>query len=162
MGKNYGYYVEDSIYFPMSQNLDLRGASSAMEVKKDLIAISFEEMIEKGIAVPMNNLFFDIGKHSLLPTSIPELIRIASIINRYKLKVEIDGHTDDVGEDISNQSLSENRANSVKEFLLSKGCNPNLLRTYGFGENKPLVPNVTDENRAKNRRVEIRILGKID
>jgi outer membrane protein OmpA-like peptidoglycan-associated protein len=162
MGKNYGYYVEDSIYFPMSQNLDLRGASSAMEVKKDLIAISFEEMIDKGIAVPMNNLFFDIGKHSLLPTSIPELIRIASIINRYKLKVEIDGHTDDVGEDISNQSLSENRANSVKEFLLSKGCNPNLLRTYGFGENKPLVPNLTDENRAKNRRVEIRILGKID
>lgn len=158
MGKNYGYFIEDSSYFPISKNLDLRNEKNAVEVSNDIVGITFNDMIEKSIAVPMNNLFFDYNKYNLLPSSKPELVRIASIIKRYNLKIEIAGHTDDVGDDKSNVTLSEKRANAVREFLIGQGCSASLLQTVGYGESKPIVDNDTDENRAKNRRVELRFI----
>lgn len=158
MGKNYGYFIEDSSYFPISQNLDLRDSTKAIVIKKDVQVVTFEEMIEKGISVPMNNLFFDFAKHYLLSTSIPELKRIAKLINRYNLKVVISGHTDNVGEDKSNQLLSERRAKSVKDFLILCGCNENLLQTIGYGESKPIDTNENEIGRANNRRVEIKFI----
>lgn len=158
MGKNYGYYIEDSTYFPLSQNLDLRTTTTAVDIKKDIKVVSFEEMIDEGLAVPMNNLFFEFGKHNVLPASIPELTRISGIIQRYNLKVEIAGHTDDVSDDKFNQQLSEKRADAVKDFLISKGCSMSLLVTKGYGESKPVAPNDSEENRAKNRRVELRFI----
>ena len=158
MGKNYGYFIEDSSYFPISKNLDLRNEKNAIEVSNDIVGITFNDMIEKSIAVPMNNLFFDYNKYNLLPSSKPELVRIASIIKRYNLKIEIAGHTDDVGDDKSNVTLSEKRANAVREFLIGQGCSASLLQTVGYGESKPIVDNDTDENRAKNRRVELRFI----
>jgi outer membrane protein OmpA-like peptidoglycan-associated protein len=159
MGKNYGYFIEDSSYFPISQNLDLRNETKAVDVSKDIVGITFNDMIEKSIAVPMNNLFFDFGKYNLLPASKPELIRIASIIKKYNLKIEIAGHTDDIGEDKSNYILSEKRANSVMEFLVNQGCSSSLMQTVGYGETKPIVSNDTEDNRAKNRRVELRFVN---
>ncbi|MFN6092912.1 MAG: OmpA family protein, partial [Bacteroidota bacterium] len=158
MGKNYGYFIEDSSYFPISQNLDLRKEKNAVEVSKDIVGITFNDMIEKSIAVPMNNLFFDYNKYNLLPSSKPELVRLASIIKKYNLKIEIAGHTDDVGDDKSNVTLSEKRANAVREFLIGQGCSSSLLQTVGYGESRPIVDNDTDENRAKNRRVELRFI----
>ena len=158
MGKNYGYFIEDSSYFPISQNIDLRDSTKAIEIKKDVQVVTFEEMIEKGISVPMNNLFFAFSKHDLLSASIPELKRIAKVINRYNLKVVISGHTDNVGEDKSNQLLSERRAKSVKDFLILCGCNENLLQTIGYGESKPVDTNENEIGRANNRRVEINFI----
>lgn len=158
LGKNYGYYVEDSTYFPVSNNLDLRNVSTQIEVNNNIQVITFQEMIDQGIAVSMNNLFFAFGKYIVLPASYPELKRIAKIIERYDLKVEIDGHTDDVGDDESNLVLSDKRALAVKDYLVRIGCKEEMLITHGYGESKPLHPNDSDANRAKNRRVELRLI----
>lgn len=158
LGKNYGYYVEDTTYFPVSNNLDLRNVTTQIEVNNNIQVITFQEMIDQGIAVSMNNLFFAFGKYFVLPASYPELKRIAKIIERYDLKVEIDGHTDDVGNDESNLILSDKRAAAVKEYLVRLGCKEEMLITHGYGESKPLHPNDNDANRAKNRRVELRLI----
>lgn len=160
MGKNYGYFVEDSSYFPMAQNLDLRNTTNAVEVQKDIVAISFTDMINEEIAVPMNNLFFDKLKSNLLAASFPELNRIAKILKEKKIKVEISGHTDNVGSESMNQKLSEDRANSVKNFLISQGVNPTLIQVIGFGFSKPKTTNETEEGKAENRRVEIRFISE--
>ena len=160
MGKNYGYFVEDSSYFPMAQNLDLRNTTNAVEVKKDIVAISITDMINEKIAVPMNNLFFEKLKSNLLIASYPELNRIATILKEKKYKVEISGHTDNVGSESMNQKLSEERANSVKNFLISKGVNPSFIQSIGFGFSKPKTTNETEEGKAENRRVEIRFISE--
>lgn len=160
MGKNYGYFVEDSSYFPMAQNLDLRNTTNAIEVQKDIVAISFTDMINEKIAVPMNNLFFEKLKSNLLAASLPELNRIAKILKEKNIKVEISGHTDNVGSESMNQKLSEERANSVKNFLISQGVNPTLIQVIGFGFSKPKNTNETEEGKAENRRVEIRFISE--
>ena len=158
LGKNYGYYVEDSSYFPVSNNLDLRNETTQIEVKNNIQVITFQEMIDKGIAVSMNNLFFDFGKYNLLPASYPELKRMAKIIQNFNLKVEIDGHTDDVGDEQSNLTLSDKRAAAVKDYLVRIGCKEEMLVTHGNGESKPIFLNDTEAHRAKNRRVELKLI----
>jgi outer membrane protein OmpA-like peptidoglycan-associated protein len=74
--------------------------------------------------------------------------------------VRIEGHTDDVGKDELNKRLSLQRAGSVMEYLVSRGIAPKRIVTAGYGKNRPIVPNVTPENRAKNRRVELTLIGK--
>ena len=158
MGKNYGYFIQDSFYFPASQNLDLRNKSQALTIIKDIVTFTIKEMIEDGIPVPMNNLFFDFGKSNLLSSSIPELTRISKIIKSNNLKVEISGHTDNIGAEIANQQLSEDRAKSVKDFLISQGCRDENLKTIGYGISSPMANNNTEEGRAINRRVEIKFI----
>jgi outer membrane protein OmpA-like peptidoglycan-associated protein len=74
------------------------------------------------------------------------------------LQVEIAGHTDAVGTDEYNQDLSERRAQSVKEYLVSKGVGAGRLKTVGYGESRPIASNITEEGRAENRRVELKII----
>lgn len=155
MGKNYGYFIEDTTFFPVSQNLDLRNVSNVVEIKKDIKAISFKEMIEDKIAIPMNNLFFNPMKSDLLPKSIPELKRISKIIKDKNISVELSGHTDNQGSESMNLKLSEDRANSVKNFLISQGVSPLRIKAIGYGYSKPIASNDTDEGKALNRRVEI-------
>jgi len=158
MGKIYGYYVDKSDYFPLSNNLDLRQGNKAVQVENDISMVTFEQMINEGIAVPINNLFFDFGKYELLSYSIPELKRVSEIIKENKLKIEISGHTDNVGDAKSNLILSEYRANAVRDFLISEGCDASLLITKGYGKTKPVSTNETEVGRAKNRRVEMRFI----
>lgn len=158
LGKIYGYYINHSEFYPFSGNLDILNKGKSIEIVNTIELVTFKEMIEKSIAVPMNNLFFDFGKYNLLPHSIPELNRVAQIIKKENLKVEIAGHTDNTGDEIANQTLSEKRATSVKHFLLQAGCKENLLQTIGFGETKPIDTNENEMGRAKNRRVEIRFI----
>jgi len=74
------------------------------------------------------------------------------------LKIEIQGHTDDLGNDASNLALSQDRAYSVMEYLSEQGLKLNRMKFKGYGETKPKVPNDSDKNRAKNRRTEFKIL----
>ena len=115
-------------------------------------------MIEQGIAVPINNLFFNFGTAGLLSESLPELKRVASIIIKNGLKVEISGHTDDIGTEKQNQLLSENRAGNVKDFLIKQGCDPSIFTLIGYGATRNIADNTSDEGRLKNRRVELRFL----
>ncbi|MFZ4706924.1 MAG: OmpA family protein [Bacteroidales bacterium] len=158
LGKIYGYYVDKGEYFPLSNNLDLRNNNKPVVIKSDINMITFKQMIDEGTAVPINNLFFDFGMYKLLPYSIPELKRVAIIIKTNNLKVEIDGHTDNIGDDKSNQFLSEQRANAVKEFLVNEGCDESLFSIIGFGETKPVSSNENESGRSKNRRVELKFV----
>ena len=158
LGKLYGYYVESPGYFPISNNVDLRSSREPIAMKEDIPVVSFKEMQEKRTPVRVNNLFFNFGESKLLPYSIPELKRVAEIIQRYQSKVEISGHTDNIGTAENNQVLSEQRAKAVKDFLVSQGCDAALLNTIGYGFSRPVMSNDTDAGRAKNRRVELRFV----
>lgn len=107
------------------------------------------------------DIHFETGKYEVLQESYIEIQKIAnSLIQSKKIKIEVRGHTDDVGSDDDNLKLSEQRANSVKKVLITMGVDANRIRTKGFGETKPIVPNTTSENRAKNRRTEFVVVDK--
>jgi len=107
------------------------------------------------------DIHFETGKFEVLQESFGEIQKIAtSLQNSKSIKIEIRGHTDDVGSDDDNQTLSEQRAKSVKKVLVSMGIDANRISTKGFGESKPLLPNTSSENRAKNRRTEFVIVDK--
>ena len=90
--------------------------------------------------------------------SMAELNEIRAFLNNNpNLKVEISGHTDSDGNDEDNQVLSENRARAVVSWLTDKGIDPGRMTSVGYGESKPLLPNNSDENKAKNRRTELTI-----
>ena len=102
-------------------------------------------------------VLFDTGKAELKPAGRAALKELAESIKDQKCGlINIEGHTDDVGSDASNRTLSEKRAASVAAALKKDITNPAFnWKEKGFGESKPIVPNDSDENRAKNRRVEI-------
>ncbi len=101
---------------------------------------------------------FKFNSAELLSTSFNMLDKIADVLLRYpKFKLVVEGHTDYIGDDKSNKELSYMRANSVKAYLVKKGIHPTDIKTYGFGEERPVVNDKTDAARALNRRVEFRI-----
>ena len=101
--------------------------------------------------------FFDYNSFELKPESFPELDRLAEFIkSNTSMEIEISGHTDNIGSDEFNKKLSLKRAESVLNYLVSKGIKKNLMSVKGYGATIPLVPNTNDENRSKNRRVEIK------
>jgi outer membrane protein OmpA-like peptidoglycan-associated protein len=159
LGKQYGYYVKKEGYYPLSGNIDLSYQKKSVEVVKNFELISIDELINKDIAIPLTNLFFETDKFEIKPESYPELNRLAAFLLEYNsLKIEISGHTDNVGSDEYNLQLSEKRAIAVKEYLMNAGCNENNLKALGYGNTKPLDSNVTVEGKAKNRRVEFRAI----
>ena len=114
-----------------------------------------EEIIKK-VNRAAQNIFFATGSYKLLAKSFPKLNEVVTILNENTtFKVQIDGHTDEVGKDDYNQTLSDNRAASVKAYLVSKGIAESRLASTGYGETKPIADNKTAAGRAKNRRVEM-------
>ena len=107
--------------------------------------------------VAINHLLFETGKAVILPASLPELKRIAQFVATYGYKVQLAGHTDNVGQAKDNQALSQARAEAVKQQLIAFGCDPQTITAVGYGDTQPLVSNDSDDHRALNRRVEITI-----
>jgi len=104
--------------------------------------------------------FFDFDKSTLKPEGRQVLDQVAEQVNSIELETLIaTGHTDSIGAEAYNQKLSERRANSVKEYLVSKGVPADRIYTEGKGELQPVADNQTREGRAQNRRVEIEIVG---
>ena len=159
MGKIYGYYIDKNEYFPISNNLDLRQSNTAITIKKDIEIASMKKMIDEGLAVPVNNLFFPIDKDKLLPESLPELKRVALIIKANKLNVQVSGHTDSTGTKEHNMDLSIRRAEAVRKFLISLGVLDNYITIKGYGATVPVASNETEEGRSKNRRVELKFVN---
>jgi outer membrane protein OmpA-like peptidoglycan-associated protein len=125
------------------------------EIHKDLFLVP----IEVGQVFRLNNVFFDFDKWNLRPESYLELNRVVSLLKENPaIEIEMSAHTDSRGSDEYNLKLSDNRARSVMDYILSKGIAPNRIISQGYGETKPVVPNDTDENRQLNRRVEFKIL----
>ena len=102
---------------------------------------------------------FDFGKANLKPQFYPALDNVASTLAEFNQTiVEVSGHTDSVGSDAANQTLSERRANSVSSYLIGQGVQRERFEVVGMGERYPVASNDTDSGRALNRRVEIRLL----
>ncbi|MEQ9423425.1 MAG: OmpA family protein [Cyclobacteriaceae bacterium] len=156
-GKQYGFLAKAKDFYAVSENLDLTDLKEYTEIEKDL----YLSPIEVGEVVRLNNIFFEFGKAELKPESYPELDRVAKLLDENSgIKIELSGHTDNVGDDASNMSLSSARAQSVVEYLTSKGVSKGRLTSKGYGETSPVATNETEEGRAFNRRVEFKILGK--
>ena len=131
-----------------------------IEIIKKLDSLSFEN-ISIGESLVLNNIYFDLNKSKLLPSSFPELDKLKQILlDIEKLKIEICGHTDNSGTDEYNMNLSLNRAKAVYVYLIENGVNSSQLLYKGLGSAKPIVPNDSEENMALNRRVEIVVIDK--
>jgi len=124
-------------------------------MKQEIEANEMFEAISKDgfIALYIN---FETGKSDIKPESQGIVDQIAEMLKQNPtLKVSIEGHTDNVGSDKSNQTLSENRAKSVMNGLIAKDIDKSRLTSKGYGASKPIAENKTDDGKAKNRRVEI-------
>jgi outer membrane protein OmpA-like peptidoglycan-associated protein len=142
-------------FYSVSENIDLEGLEKSTEILKELVLIPLEE----GETIRMNNIFFDFGKSTLRSESFAELDRLIDILGRHKkMEIEIGGHTDNIGDDASNKKLSQERADSVVAYLISKGVDTKKLESVGYGESVPEASNDTEEGREQNRRVVFTIL----
>jgi len=156
-GKNYSFRATANQFISVSENLNLDSVAEYKEIKRDLYLVP----IEVGQTIRLNNIFFDFGKATLRSESFPELERVVKVMQENPtLEIEMSGHTDNVGSEADNLSLSSNRAKSVMEYIVSKGIDSKRIASKGYGETKPVATNDTDEGRQLNRRVEFTILKK--
>lgn len=117
------------------------------------------EEVQKQLNEYARTILFDTGKSSLKSESVGVFVDIIRILNEYpNAKFTVEGHTDSVGSDALNQKLSEERANSVRDFLIKEGIDSGRLTAVGYGEAKPIASNNTSSGRAQNRRVEINLV----
>lgn len=158
LGKNYGFFAEKDGFYPTSGNIDLTKFKKDTNLVLDIVLTSLKEFKDEQRSITINNLFFDYNKYDLKPESYYELDRFLAFLKTAgEVKLKISGHTDNIGSDNYNKELSEKRANAVKKYLAEKGFSAELMKTSAYGATKPLAPNDSPENRAKNRRVEISI-----
>ncbi|WP_301921794.1 OmpA family protein [Ferruginibacter sp.] len=155
--KNYLIRAQADHFFAISENFNLDSLikEGYKEIHKDLYLVP----IEVGAVVRLNNVYFDFDKWFLRPESFVELNRVVKMLKENPaVEIEMSAHTDSRGSNEYNFKLSDNRARSVVEYILSKGIAVSRIVFHGYGESKPVVPNDTDENRQLNRRVEFTIL----
>jgi outer membrane protein OmpA-like peptidoglycan-associated protein len=116
----------------------------------------------RGLVVNMPDVLFDIGKYDLKPAARERLARISGIVTAYPdLKMEVEGHTDSTGSDEFNQVLSEKRANSVRDYLVTNGVSTDNIVARGLGKSEPIADNKTAAGRKLNRRVEMIVSGDV-
>ncbi len=150
---SYGLMVSADGYIMYSANLE-PDTSSRRELDIKMIPIANAQ--EKVIV--LQNIFFETGSAELLPTSDPELNKLLWTLRKNtEMKIEIRGHTDNEGDDKSNQVLSEARAKAVYQYLLGRGIDGGRLSYKGFGETQPIADNKTEKGRKQNRRTEFTI-----
>ena len=113
----------------------------------------------EGKSYNLSDIFFESESYELNKKSLALLLGFSNyLLQNTKISIAINGHTDDIGDNIKNLLLSQNRADAVKNYLLKKGIDSSRLKSIGYGEKKPSVPNLNELNRAKNRRTEFEIL----
>jgi outer membrane protein OmpA-like peptidoglycan-associated protein len=132
----------------MTENTEDLSLQKDFHVKRAKIGMTFE----------LKNIFFDLGKATLREDSKKELDKLYEILSNSEIVIELGGHTDSIGSDDANQSLSQQRVNSVKTYLEEKGISNTRLMAVGYGEKFPVASNTTDAGRQLNRRVEVKIL----
>jgi len=114
----------------------------------------------RGLIISMSDVLFDTGKFSLKSGAREKLAKVAGILLAYpSLNIEVGGYTDNVGGDEMNQKLSENRAGSVRDYLVQEGVSANSVSAKGFGNSLPVASNENSSGRQVNRRVELLVSG---
>jgi len=146
--KGYSFYSEE---------FDLSNLKEYKDIEKNIELVP----LKLNSSFVLNSIIFENDKYDLLPASIPELNKVVKLLkDNPGLIVEISAHTDVMGSVPHNQELSNNRAKSVVDYLVSKGINKNRLIAKGYGSKFPKYPNDTEANMSKNRRVEFKIVNK--
>ncbi|MCH8318237.1 MAG: OmpA family protein, partial [Bacteroidetes bacterium] len=162
-GKSYGISIEAHTpgYLFYSENIDIPQLDEYLEVDLDILL----EPIEIGKKIILHNIFFDYNKATIRAQSEAELNRLLRLLTENPaLKVQLSGHTDNIGSHEYNMELSQARADSVVEHLIKEGIEKERLEAVGYGETKPLAPNENPdgsdnlEGRQLNRRTEFEII----
>ena len=154
-GNNYGISVSSDGYLFHSENFDLPMGDGFNIVSK----VVELKNIKVGSNITLRNVFFDSGKWEIMNDSYPELARLVLLLNDVpSLKIEISGHTDNIGAVSFNELLSQRRADAVVDYLVEKGVDIERLSAKGYGQTKPVDSNDTAESRASNRRTEFEII----
>ncbi|MES2418796.1 MAG: OmpA family protein [Bacteroidota bacterium] len=157
IGNTYAFNVEAANYLFYSQYFDLSKTNTDKPFEIEILL----DKIKIGANATLNNIFFETNKFELLPTSMVELQILIDFLNaNEKIEIEIQGHTDNVGETKLNEKLSENRAKEVYNFLIVNGINAKRLTYKGFGESMPRADNATAAGRQLNRRTAFIITKK--
>ncbi|MEO6286544.1 MAG: OmpA family protein [Dyadobacter sp.] len=152
-GGEYAFYVSKTGYLFKSLSFTVSDSTSFVNLDIPL------EAIEKDRAEVLNNIFFQTGQYELDDKSKVELNKMVDFLNKNRaIKIEISGHTDDVGSDTENMELSRRRALSVQQYLHKSGVGAERISSKGYGETKPVANNDSETNRQLNRRIEWRIL----
>lgn len=156
-GKQYSFLAKVNGYYSISNYLDL---TSTSEYKEMNVNIDMKP-IEVGETFRLNNIFFDFAQATLRSESFQELDRVYKLLSdNGTIEIELSGHTDNVGSDEINNTLSQSRADAVKEYLVKKGIDVGRIISKGYGKSNPVETNDTEEGKQLNRRVEFKILKK--
>ena len=156
-GRNYSVTAIADNYLFKSENFNIPKATGYQEVERDFPL----DRIDVGRKIVLKNIFFDFDKYTLRDISGAELERLVRLMNQYpKLKIEISGHTDNVGSETYNKTLSENRAKVVVDYLINRGIDKSRLVFKGYGFSQPIASNDSDGGRQLNRRTEFKVLAK--
>ncbi len=156
-GKNYNITATAPGYLFHSDNFVVPDSSSYKEIHRDIEL----QKLEVGSSIVLNNIFFDYNKATLRSESYAELNNLLKLMEENPtLVIEISGHTDNRGTSEYNKKLSNDRAHAVVDYLISKGVAANRMTYAGYGFDKPVRPNTTEENMQMNRRVEFKIISK--
>ena len=154
-GESYGFRAVSDGFYAVSQNIDLSDLEAFEEKMVNLYLVP----IERGLAIRLNNIFFDFDKATIQPRSFSELNRLVKVMEENpKIEISIAGHTDNKGSDLYNLELSDERAKAVRQYLIDHGIEQYRISAQGFGETQPIATNDTEEGRQMNRRVEFTIL----
>jgi outer membrane protein OmpA-like peptidoglycan-associated protein len=144
-----------------AQQADSDKAAMRTRLSEQLNSILQTRDSARGLIVSMSDVLFDTGKYSLKPGAREKLAKVAGILLAYpSLNIEVGGYTDNVGGDAMNQTLSENRANSVRDYLVQEGVATNSVSAKGFGNTLPVSSNDNSAGRQQNRRVELLVSGE--
>jgi len=156
LGKDYAFNVNRKGYLFYSDNFSLTNNTTDSVFNKDIPL----QPLETGAVIVLKNIFFDSKQFNLKSESIAELDKVVLLLNdNPKLRIEIDGHTDNVGLAKDNVALSNNRAKTVVDYLLGKGIATTRLIYKGFGAAKPISDNNTEAGKALNRRTELSVIS---
>jgi outer membrane protein OmpA-like peptidoglycan-associated protein len=152
-----GHTFFNTTYTATEEASDVQGASDKSE-PAPVVDIAIQQLA-KNVQMTFNDITFEFNSAELNAASYEELGRIERLLKENpSIRIEISAHTDDIGSDAMNMALSEKRAKTVIDYLVSRGVPRAALKSKGYGKSRPVVPNNSDENRAKNRRVEMKII----
>ena len=151
----YEYRIKLKGYKEFVGEIDLTNLAKDVDLRKDIYLTPIPEPVV-AVAITLKNVEFETGKWDILPQFEAELQKFVDILKTYpEHKYIIEGHTDSVGKDAANQTLSENRAKAVLDYVVAKGADASRLEAKGYGEKKPVATNDTAEGRQRNRRVDL-------
>src|SRR5580698_7388525 len=142
------------------QQADQQVAQARERLRQQLNQVLQTTETARGLIVNMSDVLFDFNKFSLKPEAREKLAKVSGILLAYpNLKMQAEGYTDNIGTDEYNQKLSEQRADSVREYLVSQSVSDANVTAQGLGKNAPIADNSTSQGRAQNRRVELVVSG---